>query len=147
MNLEMPSPEQTESLRTLLLIVLGVMIVTIPVVCLLVIAKVKAQQRQRPVPGKEGRPAPHDTGGVDPILFAGSSLTAGSAVTSQEGGAAEYRGESAPSGTDGECGAPAPACESSWMDSGSSSFSDGGSSCGGDSGGGGGAGGGGGGSE
>jgi hypothetical protein len=32
MNLEMPSPEQTESLRTLLLIVLGVMIVTIPVV-------------------------------------------------------------------------------------------------------------------
>jgi heme/copper-type cytochrome/quinol oxidase subunit 2 len=71
MNLEMPSPEQTESLRTLLLIVLGVMIVTIPVACLLVIAKVKAQQRQRPVPGKEGRSASHDTGGIDPVLVAG----------------------------------------------------------------------------
>ena len=146
MNLEMPSPEQTESLRTLLLIVLGVMIVTIPVVCLLVIAKVKAPQRQRPVPGKEGRPASHDTGGVDPILFAGSSLAAGSALTSQEGGAVEYREETPPSGTDGDCGAPAPACDSSWMDSGSS-FSDGGSSFGGDPGGGGGTGGGGGGSE
>ena len=147
MNLEMPSPEQTESLRTLLLIVLGVMIVTIPVVCLLVIAKVKAQQRQRPLPGKEISSSFRDTGGVDPILFAGSSLSAASAFTSQDGGAVDYRGESAPSGTDGDCGAPAPACESSWMDSGSSSFSDGGSSFGGDMGGGGGTGGGGGGSE
>ncbi len=146
MNLEMPSPEQTESLRTLLLIVLGVMIVTIPVVCLLVIAKVKAQQRQRPVPGKEDRSSSHYTGGVDPILFAGSSLPAAPAVTSQDGGAADYREHSTPPGTDADCGAPAPACESSWMDSGSS-FSDGGSSFGGDSGGGGGAGGGGGGSE
>lgn len=142
MNLEMPSPEQTESLRTLLLIVLGVMIVTIPVVCLLVIAKVKAQQRQRPVPGKEGRVASHDASGVDPILFAGSSLPAASAVTSQDGGAADYREATTPSGTDGDCGAPAPACESSSIDSGSSSFSDGGSSFGGDSGGGGGGGGG-----
>lgn len=147
MNLEMPSPEQTESLRTLLLIVLGVMIVTIPVVCLLVVAKVKAQQRQRPLPGKEVSSSSRDTGGVDPILFAGSSLPAASAATSQDGGAADYREHSTPSGTDGDCGAPAPACESSWMDSGSS-FSDGGSSFGGDSGGGGGgAGGGGGGSE
>jgi uncharacterized membrane protein YgcG len=143
MNLEMPSPEQTESLRTLLLIVLGVMIVTIPVACLLVIAKVKAQQRQRPVPGKEGRSASHDTGGIDPVLVAGSSLAAGLAVTSHDGGTADYREETTPSVTDGACGAPAPACESSWMDSGSS-FSDGGSSFGGDSGGGGGTGGGGG---
>ena len=141
MNLEMPSLEQTESLRTLLLIVLGVMIVTIPVVCLLVIAKVKAQQRQRSVPGKEGRPASHDAGAVDPILFAGSSLAAGSAVTSQDGGTADYRQATTPSGTDGDCGAPAPACETSRMDSGSS-FSDGGSSFGGDSGGGRGGGGG-----
>ena len=133
MNLEMPSPEQTESLRTLLLIVLGVMIVTIPVACLLVIAKVKAQQRQRPVPGKEGRSASHDTGGIDPVLVAGSSLAAGSAVTSHDGGTADYREETTPSVTDGACGAPAPACEDS-----SSSFSDGGSSCSGDSGGGGG---------
>ena len=140
MNLEMPSLEQTESLRTLLLIVLGVMIVTIPVVCLLVIAKVKAQQRQRSVPGKEGRPASHDAGAVDPILFAGSSLAAGSALTSQDGGIADYREETAPAATDGDCGALAPACESSRMDSGSS-FSDGGSSFGGDSGGGGGGGG------
>ena len=137
MNLEMPSPEQTESLRTLLLIVLGVMIVTIPVVCLLVIAKVKAQQRQRPVPGKEGRAASHDASGVDPILFAGSSLPAAPVVHREDGGAADYREATTPSGTDGDCGAPAPACESSWMDSGSS-FSDGGSSFGGDSGGGGG---------
>ena len=143
MNLEIPSPEQTESLRTLLLIVLGVMIVTIPVVCLLVISKVKAQQRQRPVPGKEGRSASHDTGGIDPVLVAGSSLAAGLAVTSHDGGTADYREETTPSVTDGACGAPAPACESSWMDSGSS-FSDGGSSFGGDSGGGGGTGGGGG---
>lgn len=49
MNVEMPSPETTEHLRMLLLIVLGIMIVTIPVVALLVVAKVKAQQRQRPV--------------------------------------------------------------------------------------------------
>lgn len=142
MNLEMPSPEQTESLRTLLLIVLGVMIVTIPVVCLLVIAKVKALQRQHPVPGKAGRPAFHNAGGVDPILFTGSSLAAGSAVTSQDGGAVDYLEEPAPAATDGDGGAPAPACESSWMDSGSS-FSDGGSSFGGDPGGGGGGGGGG----
>ena len=133
MNLEMPSPEQTESLRTLLLIVLGVMIVTIPVACLLVIAKVKAQQRQRPVPGKEGRSASYDTGGIDPVLVAGGSLADGSAVTSQDGGKAGYREETTPSVNDGDCGAPATACEDS-----SSSFSDGGSSCSGDSGGGGG---------
>jgi hypothetical protein len=137
MNLEMPSPEQTESLRTLLLIALGVMIVTIPVVCLLVIAKVKAQQRQRPVPGKAGRPASHDTGGIDPMLVAGGSLAGGSAIIRQDGEKADYREETTSSVTDGDCGAPAPACESSGMDS-SSSFSDGGSSFGGDSGGGGG---------
>lgn len=50
MNLEMPSASDLSHLRTLLLIVLGVMIVTIPVVALLVIAKVRAQRRQGPRP-------------------------------------------------------------------------------------------------
>lgn len=48
MNLEMPSPAETESLRKLLLAVLGVMIVTIPFVAVLVIAKLKARQREYP---------------------------------------------------------------------------------------------------
>ena len=54
MNLEMPSAGEVDSLRTMLLIVLGVMIVTIPVVCLIVVAKVKAQRRGRAVPPEAG---------------------------------------------------------------------------------------------
>lgn len=54
MNLEMPSAGEVESLRTMLLIVLGVMIVSIPVVCLMVVAKVKAQRRARPKSAEEG---------------------------------------------------------------------------------------------
>jgi hypothetical protein len=52
MNLEMPSPAETQHLRTLLLIVLGIMIVTIPVIALIVVAKVKALQCQRPKPAE-----------------------------------------------------------------------------------------------
>ena len=54
MNLEMPSAAEAESLRKVLLVVLGVMIVTIPVVCLLVVAKVKAQRRRGPVRPEAG---------------------------------------------------------------------------------------------
>ena len=46
MNLEMPSAGEIQHLRTILVIVLGIMVVTIPVVAILVIAKVRAQQRQ-----------------------------------------------------------------------------------------------------
>ncbi|RYD33279.1 MAG: hypothetical protein EOP86_13765 [Verrucomicrobiaceae bacterium] len=53
MNLEMPTPTETEGLRKALLIVLGVMIVTIPVIGILVVAKIKARQRDH-----ERRPAP-----------------------------------------------------------------------------------------
>ena len=56
MNLEMPSAGEIQHLRTVLVIVLGIMVVTIPVVAILVIAKVRAQQRQGPprakAPGK-----------------------------------------------------------------------------------------------
>ena len=45
MNLELPSPAEADSLRTILLIVLGVMILTIPVVCVIVVAKVTAQRK------------------------------------------------------------------------------------------------------
>lgn len=55
MNLEMPSPAETGQLRTLLLVVLGIMIVTIPVIAIMVVAKVQAQRRQRP-PGREATP-------------------------------------------------------------------------------------------
>lgn len=48
MQLDMPSPAEAETLRTILLVVLGVMIVTIPIVCLLVVSKVLAQRRQFP---------------------------------------------------------------------------------------------------
>ena len=48
MNVEMPSAGEIQHLRTALLIVLGIMIVTIPIVAMLVIVKVKAQQRQGP---------------------------------------------------------------------------------------------------
>ncbi|MDB6134928.1 MAG: hypothetical protein JWM59_3171 [Verrucomicrobiales bacterium] len=57
MNLEMPTPAETEGLRKALLIVLGVMIVTIPVIAVLVVAKIKANQRDR-----ERRPAPPPAG-------------------------------------------------------------------------------------
>lgn len=50
MNLEMPTPAETEGLRKALLIVLGVMIVTIPVIGVLVVAKIKANQRSRERP-------------------------------------------------------------------------------------------------
>ncbi|MES2708232.1 MAG: hypothetical protein V4726_16685 [Verrucomicrobiota bacterium] len=53
MNLEMPTPAETESLRKLLLIVLGVMIVTIPVIGILVVAKIKARQRAYRPPGAD----------------------------------------------------------------------------------------------
>lgn len=56
MNLEMPSPAETGQLRTLLLVVLGIMIVTIPVIAIMVVAKVQAQRRQRP-PGADTKPA------------------------------------------------------------------------------------------
>lgn len=55
MNLEMPSPAETGQLRTMLLVVLGIMIVTIPVIAIMVVAKVQAQRRQRP-PGREAKP-------------------------------------------------------------------------------------------
>jgi heme/copper-type cytochrome/quinol oxidase subunit 2 len=57
MNLEMPTPTETEGLRKALLVVLGVMIVTIPVIGVLVVAKIKANQRNR-----ERRPAPPPAG-------------------------------------------------------------------------------------
>lgn len=62
MNLEMPTPAETESLRKLLLIVLGVMIVTIPVIGILVIAKIKAKQRAYRPPGASDRST-----GVPPV--------------------------------------------------------------------------------
>ena len=59
MNLEMPSAADTQQLRTLLLVVLGIMIITIPVIALIVVAKVQAQRRQRPS-AKAGNPASPD---------------------------------------------------------------------------------------
>lgn len=57
MNLEMPSPAEADHLRTILLIVLGVVILTIPMVMLIVLSKVMAQRKQNP-PGKKS-PATH----------------------------------------------------------------------------------------
>lgn len=64
MNIELPSPAETEHIRTILLIVLGVMIVTIPMVALIVIAKVQAQRKRMgkgdppSVPPGAGAPEP-----------------------------------------------------------------------------------------
>ena len=48
MNLEMPTPGEAGQLRTILRIVLGVLIVTIPVIGLIVVAKMQALRKQRP---------------------------------------------------------------------------------------------------
>ena len=76
MSREMPSPAEADSLRTILLIVLGVMILTIPVVCVIVVVKVTAQRKQRPTPGRQMERSSDHTGGVDTMMVAGASTPA-----------------------------------------------------------------------
>lgn len=155
MNLEMPSPAETDSLRTILLIVLGVMILTIPVVFVIVLAKVTAQRKQQPgnVSRKPGVSS-HDSASSDLTMGAGHY-----AAGAMDAGQAEmppqlpHRADQPPdlplgNGQDPQFpqgdpssgfldSIPSWGSDSPTMDSGGSSF-DGGSSGGGDSGGGGG---------
>ena len=145
MNLEMPSPAETDSLRTILLIVLGVMILTIPVVCVIVVAKVTAQRKQRPAPGTTQVSASQDAGRTDPMMVAGGLAFAALAASPQED-APHLPHEVDHSGPPDNT-TPMTGGDSSWVDH-SSNFSDGGSSisdggsagAGGDAGGGGGGG-------
>ena len=70
MNLEMPSPAEAGSLRTILLIVLGVVILTIPVVFVIVLSKLMAQRKQRPSGLRSSAGASHDPGGAAPAMAA-----------------------------------------------------------------------------
>lgn len=54
MNLEMPGPNEISHMRVVLLIVLGVVILTIPVIMLMLIAKLKARPPVRPGSTAEG---------------------------------------------------------------------------------------------
>ena len=84
MSLEMPSPAEADSLRTILLIVLGVMILTIPVVCVIVVARVTAQRKQRPTPGRQRDRSSDHMGGVDTMMVAGSSTPAAHILSDQD---------------------------------------------------------------
>jgi uncharacterized membrane protein YgcG len=81
MNLEMPSPAETDSLRTILLIVLGVMILTIPVVFVIVLAKVTAQRKQQPGNGSR-KPGVSSHDSASPNLIMGAGHYAAGAVDS-----------------------------------------------------------------
>ena len=70
MNLEMPSPAEADSLRTILLIVLGAIILTIPVVCVIVVARVTAQRKQRLPQNKTDNRALHPAAGLKPMMMA-----------------------------------------------------------------------------
>ena len=70
MNLEMPSPAEADSLRTILLIVLGAIILTIPVVCMIVVARVTAQRKQRLPRNKTDNRALHPAAGLEPMMMA-----------------------------------------------------------------------------
>ena len=142
MNLEMPSPAEADSLRTILLIVLGVMILTIPAVCVIVVSKVVAQRKQQPAPGKLRDHSSQDPGGMDPLILAGGSTHAAQAASYQDDGL--HRRDEVDHSDAVDHTTPSSVGGSSWMDN-SSSFGDGGSSSsdtggssgGGDSGGGG----------
>ena len=125
MNLEMPSPAEADSLRTILLIVLGVMILTIPVVCVIVVSKVVAQRKQLPAPGKLRDRSSQDPGGMDPLIGAGGSTHAAPASSYQVDG--RHRGQEVDHPGAADHPTPASGGESVGMDN-SSSFGDGGSS-------------------
>ena len=137
MNLEMPSPAEADSLRTILLIVLGVLILTIPVVCVIVVAKVTAQRKQRPAPDKGGDRASQDAGAMDPMMMGLMMPSSVSDSTRNEPVAHHsdtplhrHGDETHPTPDDSPAGdhtSSAVGGETGWSDSGTS-FSDGGDS-------------------
>lgn len=136
MNLEMPSAAEADSLRTILLIVLGVMILTIPVICVIVVAKVTAQRKQRPAPSRTSNDA----------AFVGGSATGAEASHTPTSTVLQNETSRRPCDPDPSKSPDADipkSSDGSWCDSKGSSSSDGGSSLsgGGNPGGGGGGGG------
>ena len=123
MSLEMPSPAEADSLRTILLIVLGVMILTIPVVCVIVVARVTAQRKQRPTPGRQRDRSSDHMGGVDTMMVAGASTPAAHILSDQDD--EPHRRIEADHCGDVNHTTPSSNGESSWMGH-SSSFGDGG---------------------
>ena len=147
MNLELPSPAEADSLRTILLIVLGVMILTIPVVCVIVVAKVTAQRKQRLPQNQGNNRTLHEAAGMDPMIMA-STTQASFQEPSHSGAPSDHThafqrcpGEAGLQSSDHGAVKANPASlsggESSWSDSGSSPNDASSSDGGGDSGGGG----------
>ena len=143
MNLEMPSPAEADSLRTILLIVLGMMILTIPVVCVIVVSKVVAQRKQRPAPTGHREKTGHDAGGADQVWMAAGTNQAIAADSANDDSAPQScRGVRHPAADDAENRssyydpAPSESNGAGFSDGGSSSSGSGGCSGGGDSGGG-----------
>ncbi len=143
----MPSPAEADSLRNLLLILLGVMILTIPVVCLIVVSKVMAQRRNTPktnISGSGPDPTDDRRGIRDTVLPLTAAAMVAPHFPSHEPEPDHFPAESPP--VEPEVISDSGASRSSWDDAGG--VGDGGfSSSGGDGGGGDGGGGDGGGSS
>lgn len=64
MNLEMPGPGEVSHLRMVLLIVLGIIIITIPAVMVIIVAKLKARPPVRPGGTAQGTKELEETKGL-----------------------------------------------------------------------------------
>lgn len=103
MNLEMPGPNEVGHLRIMLLIVLGVVILTIPVIMLMLLAKLKARPRPPTTPGSTGVPpvssTPEDPQGPEaqkdgsPDILSGSNPSQATTASGNTSGTASHSPE------------------------------------------------------